>query len=174
MEPLLSKEIPGYDGFYRIDVSGQVWTCRSGGGRYARNKKGVWKKLSHGVDLEGYHFVNLAKDGRSINHKVHHLVLNAFVGPCPPGHECRHFPDPDPSNNDAKNLQWGTKRQNADDRIAAGSTKGERNSQAKLTWEKVRTIRRLFATGKFSNAQLNVMFNVRSVSDVTSGATWRE
>jgi HNH endonuclease len=172
--PRGSRTVEGFDSFYRIDRLGQVWTCRAPGGRYARDRRGPWKRLSHGVDLDGYHYVNLCKGGELVNRKVHRLVLEAFVGPCPEGCEARHYPNPDPSNNKVTNLQWATRLVNARDRIENGSAKGENNSQATLTWEKVRKIRRLYSTGKYSQVELGVMFGVCSVSHVTSGASWRE
>lgn len=51
---------------------------------------------------------------------VHRLVLEAFVGPCPPGHECCHR-DGDPSNNCLDNLYWGTRSDNVRDAIQHGT-----------------------------------------------------
>lgn len=59
---------------------------------------------------------------------VHRGVLLAFEGPCPPGHVCRHLNDnpadnrwsADPTKN---NLKWGTKKQNAEDRVRNASSK---------------------------------------------------
>lgn len=51
--------------------------------------------------------------------KVHRLVLTAFVGPAPDGHEGCHN-DGDPSNNTLQNLRWDTHRANALDRTRHG------------------------------------------------------
>lgn len=51
--------------------------------------------------------------------KVHRLVLTAFVGPAPAGHEGCHN-DGDPSNNALSNLRWDTHRANSLDRIKHG------------------------------------------------------
>jgi hypothetical protein len=53
---------------------------------------------------------------------VHRGVLLAFEGPCPPGHVCRHLDD-NPANNKFDNLRWGTKKENAEDRVRNASTK---------------------------------------------------
>jgi hypothetical protein len=59
---------------------------------------------------------------------VHHLVLEAFVGPCPPGQEARHVNDNDRANNALSNLAWGTHRENCADRDRHGATaRGDRN-----------------------------------------------
>lgn len=51
---------------------------------------------------------------------VHHLVLEAFVGPRPEGMECCHDDD-DPANNRLENLRWDTHSSNLNDRIKNGS-----------------------------------------------------
>ncbi len=52
-------------------------------------------------------------------HRVHQLVLEAFVGPCPLGKEGCHRND-DQSDNRLANLYWGTKSENAHDRVRNG------------------------------------------------------
>jgi hypothetical protein len=51
---------------------------------------------------------------------VHHLVLLAFRGPCPPGYERCHQ-DGNPSNNALGNLSYGTRRDNVLDAIRHGT-----------------------------------------------------
>ncbi len=52
--------------------------------------------------------------GRGVQVYVHHLVLEAFVGPAPDGMVCCHWDD-DPSNNKRGNLRWGTRSANYND-----------------------------------------------------------
>lgn len=52
--------------------------------------------------------------------RVHTLVLETWVGFCPPGKECRHKDD-NKANNKRTNLSWGTKQQNAQDRVRNGT-----------------------------------------------------
>lgn len=51
---------------------------------------------------------------------VHVLVLEAFVGSCPPGMECCHG-DGDPDNNRLSNLRWDTHRANMLDAVRHGT-----------------------------------------------------
>ena len=84
--------------------------------------------------------VSIRADGRQRGFYVHRLVLEAFVGPCPPGLEARHFPDRSPSNNRLDNLSWATHEVNMGDRDAQGtSLKGRKLSpehRAKLRAKK--------------------------------------
>lgn len=79
--------------------------------------------------------VGMSIKGRSRNYYIHQLVLEAFVGPCPPGMECRHL-DGDPSNNKLSNLAWGTPQENANDRISHGTT----NKGKKKTYGRYQTL----------------------------------
>ena len=73
------------------------------------------------------------------------LVLEAFVGPCPSGMECCHYDD-NQRNNVLSNLRWGTKSDNAMDRVRNGlryDTCGEQNGMSELTANNVLEARSL-------------------------------
>lgn len=84
--------------------------------------------------------------GRGKNRRVHHLVLEAFVGPCPDGMEGCHE-DGDPRNNRLENLRWDTRLSNQQDSIRHGTKSappvhlGEAHHNAALTENDVRAIR---------------------------------
>lgn len=74
------------------------------------------------VGAHGYNVVSLQYDGKSMARNVHVLVLEAFKGPRPSAeYETRHL---NSNRADARieNLEWGTKQQNADDRVQADRT----------------------------------------------------
>lgn len=76
---------------------------------------------------------------------VHRLVLEAFRGAAPNGHECRHL-NGDTADNRLSNLQWGTPQENAADRARHGTEqRGSQKPNAKLTPDDVRDIRLLSA-----------------------------
>ena len=79
------------------------------------------------LDPKGYYRVRFARDGKMINASVHRVVLEAFVGPCPEGHEACHN-NGNPSDNRLENLRWDTKSANALDRVRDG-----RDVHARLT-----------------------------------------
>jgi hypothetical protein len=105
----------------------------------------------------GHLYVDLYK-GNGRGHKrffVHRLVLEAFVGPCPPGMQCRHFPDSNPVNNWVNNLQWGTQSENEVDKKTHGtSNDGVRNGMSKHASANIKRIRRLYATGNYTQEQV--------------------
>jgi hypothetical protein len=105
------KSVVGHEGLYEVSDAGDV---RSLPRPHARGR--VLKQMT---DPKGYRRVSLSKDGYARPRLVHHLVLEAFVGPRPAGQQCLHGDD-DPAHNHVSNLRWGTARQNAYDKVANG------------------------------------------------------
>lgn len=73
-------------------------------------------------DSHGYLRFDLSERGKLIKKLGHVLVLEAFVGLCPPGMEARHVHDRTRSNCALWNLAWGSKAENGKDRIRHGSS----------------------------------------------------
>lgn len=168
-----SKLISNYGGFYKVRKDGTVWSCRL---NTSPSKKGKWKKRTLATTKSGHKFVRLNKQGKSTNHYVHRLVLEAFVGPCPPGMECRHYPDQNPANNRLENLSWATPKTNQGDRKENGTTvEGENHGAVKLTESLVRKIRKKYATGKYTMYRLGIIFKVNSgtIHSVIHRKTWK-
>ena len=85
---------------------------------------------------------------RRRNYHVHRLVLEAFSGPCPSGHQGAHI-DGDRTNNVFDNLVWATPKQNSLHKRQHGTDgRGETNPQAKLSDGQVREIRYRFEEGE--------------------------
>ncbi len=127
----------------------------------------------------GYLTVHLSSGNRSKTSFVHKLVLDAFVGPCPNGMECRHFPDQNPKNNVLGNISWATNKANQNDRISNGTDpRGERAGCAKLTWEIVRQIRSEYKPRKWGHGthSLAKKYGVSqsAIHCIVSGKTWKE
>ncbi len=173
----------GFLGFpnYKVGGNGSVWTRWS-----RRGKTGPWKKLTLRVFKDtGRVYVDLCKGNRELGNVgrgkskrflVHRLVLEAFVGLCPPGMQCRHFPDPDPRNNWVGNLQWGSQSENEADKFVHGTSNvGERNGRAKLSNKKAARMRRLWATGRYYQRELAAMFHTTqgNVSMIVNNSTFK-
>ena len=78
-----------------------------------------------------YAVVRLCRAGQYKDCRVHVLVLEAFIGPRPPGRLALHEND-DSQNNALPNLYWGTHKDNAAD---------ARFTNSKLTREQADSIR---------------------------------
>lgn len=74
--------------------------------------------------------VRLKVDGNTFVRFVHHLVLEAFVGPRPEGMRGLHRDD-NPFNNSVGNLYWGTAQDNAFDRVRNGNDHNARKARCK-------------------------------------------
>lgn len=165
------KPVVGFEGKYEVSSHGRVRSlahqvqCK--GNR--RLKKGRMLRLWSGE--RGYVFAYLG--GKAV--KVQHLVLKAFVGPRPPGHECCHFPDRDPANNRLDNLKWGTHAENMSHMKIHGTIqRGEEKCNVKLTDAKVRKIRRLREHG-LTIAEIGQLLRIanHTVTGVVCGYIWR-
>lgn len=162
----MRKEVKTISGFpdYAITRDGRVWS-KARIDKQGGHRKGIWLKS---WDCGTGHLCVLL-DCFSKKY-IHRLVLETFVGPCPPGMECRHL-DGNPANNRLDNLAWGTHSENSQDSIQHGThsclRRGSANNRAKLTEDKVRVIRYLRDVAKFTYADLAWQF------DVTWDAIWR-
>lgn len=112
------RPVPGFEGAYEVSDRGRVRSLD----RIVTDKSGIKQRrqgriLALTADRGGYLSVRL---GRAKTVKVHRLVLGAFVGPAPEGQECCHN-DGNPANNHLGNLRWGSRSENALDRVRHGT-----------------------------------------------------
>jgi hypothetical protein len=141
------KWVRNYKGRYKVSTFGRVKSVR----RQFQTWQGPkWLKarfLKGTPSNHGHLTVNLTKNGRCKSHYIHRLVLEAFVGPCPDGMECRHTPDPNPTNNRLTNIRWGTKHGQFCDRIKDDTVLYGSRSKTTLTEHVVALGRRLHRKG---------------------------
>jgi hypothetical protein len=178
------RDVVGYKGIYRVSNYGRVRSLT----RYVKFRRwSGWltvkgRMLNPTTKTNGYPRMILSKDGNKKVAYVHQLVLEAFVGPCPVGMQCRHFPDRDPTNNKVWNLSWGTPEENSQDKIVHGTSgkgisklRGEANNLAKLTDDDVREIRRAYAAGEGSQQQIADRYGIyqTTVSVIVRGKAWK-
>lgn len=99
-----------------------IWRTIPSSPKYEASDTGLIRNAKRGnvlaapLSCEGGHPI-VCIHGRA--RPVHALVLEAFVGPRPPGLECRHRDDVK-SNNHVSNLVWGTRSENMHDRVRNG------------------------------------------------------
>lgn len=168
------KDVPGYEGLYAVSDMGRVKSLE----RLAPSKGGSLRRIggkmlaihSNGA---GYKHVRLAKDGVLTTVLLHRLVLEAFVGPRPDGMEARHL-DGIRANNALRNLVWGTKKENADDRIAHGTSPvGAKNPKSKIDEVQALEIYRRAQSGEcFESIAADYGVSEITVSHIKCGRTW--
>lgn len=161
------RSIPAYDGLYEVSEVGQV--------RRSVNKRN-WKAgrvLAQHLTHDGYPRLTLYKDGKSKMFTVHVLVAAAFLGPRPDGMGTNHKDD-NPRNNRYTNLKYGTPKQNSEQMVQHNrQARGERAGNSKLTWKKIRLMRKLHKT--YSAYRLAKMFGVTHSCawNVVTNRTWK-
>lgn len=111
------KPIPGYENEYEVSDHGRVRSLD----RTITTKRGIRKRrkgqmLGYTLNSTGYPRAWVGEKKRL----VHHLVLEAFVGPRPPNHVSRHL-DGNPLNPRLDNLAWGTQSENMLDKQRHGT-----------------------------------------------------
>lgn len=158
---------PGYAGFYEVSDRGNVMSlprATTGG-----------KLLKAQIGKKGYRQVGLSKYGKVTIKRIGRMVLETFVGPCPPGHEACHGPG-GRLDDSLDNLCWGTLSKNqGEDRLRDGtSNQGERCAAVRLTDAIVLECRRRYATGETQTA-LAAEFAVSSgaMNRAIKGYTWK-
>jgi hypothetical protein len=138
-----------------------------------RHRKG--KSLRPNVLHKGHLRVTLYRDRWRTQRMVHHLVLEAFVGPRPLGMVCCHGPG-GPADNRVGNLCWGTQSKNIGEDMRRDGTAlaGERNGRARLTESQVRAIRARWREGGVKQRELAREFGIgkSQIHNITSGANW--
>lgn len=174
VEGVTFRHLPDWAG-YAVSDDGHIWSCKEQFGR------GIapWHRLVAVPTKRTGHLTVLLNDhGRRRRVGVHILVLTGFVGPPLPGMQCRHYPDPTPSNNRIGNLQWGNHQQNVDDcvqmrRHRNGDSRGELNGMAKLTEQQVVEIHGL--CGRETLTQIGKRFGISpgDVSLIGKGKAWK-
>lgn len=108
---------------------------------------------------------------------IHILLLSAFVGPCPPGMECRHL-NGDRADFSFDNIKWGTVSQNRQDAVKHGThvdNRGEKHGMRKLSEADVHKIRSIYAAGGYSQRVLGELFGVcqNQISLIVLGRNWK-
>jgi hypothetical protein len=166
------RSIDGFPG-YRVGDDGSVWSCWAYNGHQPRRLGETWKRLVARASHDGYLSVGLYRSGRAHRRKVHLLVLEAFIGPRPPGLEGCHN-DGHPANCALGNLRWDTHRENQTDRVRHGTVpRGSRSGVAKLNEAAVADIRKRLAAGA-TRRELAMAFGVSpsTISAIRSGQNW--
>lgn len=113
METEIWKDIPGYEGHYKISNKGSVKSIK---------KNDI---LMKGAYLKGYKIISLWKNGTGRMFRVHRLVAMSFI-PNPENKPCIDHVNGNRSDNRVENLRWVTPKENQNNPI----TKDKFNKRA--------------------------------------------
>jgi HNH endonuclease len=136
-------------------------------------KPGYWKNLRPQRHTGGYLMVHFFRDQKRHPKYIHRLVLEAFVGPCPPGMEACHR-NGDRTDNRIENLRWDTRKNNHADKVIHGTLlEGSKIGNSKLHETVIPAIRRLADMGIYQ-WQIAEAFGVEQtlVSMIVNGKIW--
>lgn len=148
----------------------------------SKNENECWL-WTGGKDRDGYGQINSSRE-KGVARKclrAHRISYEHFIGEIPKGYFVCHTCD-NPSCVNPKHLWAGSVNDNNKDAIkkgrdksyASNPLKGEANSQAKLTANKVREIRKLKKEG-VTTLEISKIFNIHvaHVNAVCRKATWK-
>lgn len=165
------RPITGSEGRYEVSSLGRV--KRLFGGRSF--SPGLVKTFRNRFRNKLMHVcVRLRINGKKSKKCVHHLVLEAFVGPRPAGLQGLHKDD-DHTNNSLTNLYWGTRKDNAADSIRNGrQPQGESHYRAVLSRDQAIAIKARVSSGE-SRSKLAKEYKISydNVTNIFLGRTWR-
>ena len=130
----MRRAVAGYEGFYEVADTGEVFSLdRITTGKHGTQKIAgkQLKTMTH--PSHGYSVVNLAKNGKVRQYRVHILVAKAFIPNLENKPTVNHISGVK-SDNRVENLEWASSQEQMTHAAAKGLTaSGERNGSAKIT-----------------------------------------
>lgn len=182
--------VVNWESLYEISNTGQVRSFK----RWTNSGMRGGKLLKPWLRKDGYYEVSLfssptgtvpcptcgspqpveGAEKRKAKKRVHHLVLESFVGPCPEGLEALHGPG-GKLDNRVENLTWGKRAKNmGEDRVRDHqSNRGEHHGLTTLTWGQVCEIRQRIEDGWQQNS-LATLYGVskQTITNIKTRHTW--
>lgn len=169
-EDELWRPISGFE--YEVSNQGRI-----------RNRDG--HIMAPGVIARGYHNANLWRNQKGNTRLIHRLVVEAFIGPIPPGCMVNHK-NFNTSDNRVSNLEICTRKQNTDHAKAGGrfisgnahwtrkrAPTGSAHPCSKLSDDQVREIKRRLAAGEQGKLLASEFgMSKATLSRIKNGASW--
>ncbi len=164
------KDVVGYEGIYAVSNYGRIKRIAIGGSAI------VGRILK--PDLTR-HYPNVVFSwcGEIKRRYVHLVVLEAFVGPRPPGLEACHN-DGNKLNSQLENLRWDTHSANGFDCVKHGThvdNRGSRHGRSKLKEVDIIEIKRLLSEGNLFQREICILFGVsrETISNIKVRKSWK-
>ena len=173
------KQVLGFEGYYEVSNRGRVRSiAREIVDKNGRRRRYKGKMLKLWAHSRGYPVCQLQEHGNSRLVAVHILVLEAFVGPAPEGHEAHHN-NRDRSDNRLVNLGWmdafehkSLHKKNATEPEGMFQP-GEANPHAKLTEKQVLEIYELGKSRRHGKIAKLYGIERSTISGILSGRIWK-
>ncbi len=166
--------VPGYEGIYEVSDQGRVKSLARVIKRNSGRDNPIPERILKPIMSRRYPAVSLYGPNGFASPTIHALVMRAFVGPMPEGMQVAHN-NGDRNDNRLCNLRYATAIENNLDKFAHGTVlRGEQFIFAKMTEQSVLEIRRLYATGEFSQQSLANKFGTEqtNISQIVRRKTW--
>jgi len=169
------KKIKGYQ--YEVSNTGKVRTIERIVSFGSQKRLIKQKTLKSYKASEKYPIVALCKDAKHKTFRVHRLVALAFIPNKHNKKEVNHI-DSDKGNNNFKNLEWSTRKENAKHakiNNLYNSPKGEKCKVSKLKNNQVYEIRNLVSKNDLTIMEIACKFNVglTTIRNIRDGITWK-
>lgn len=157
------KPVVGYEGVYEVSSCGLV---RRVAGKF-------FKTLRPYPNYKGYMCVALRKGGVAKVHRVHRLVITAFVGEAPEGMTVNHK-DGVKTNNHVENLEYMTASENTLHGLRTGlinPARGSKHWASKLTEDDVAAIR----SSPYGHAEVARQYGVSTwtIEEIRARRMWK-
>lgn len=171
------KPIPGYEGLYEISNLGKVKSVPHVRTviRHGKAIQQEWsgRIMTTGASTGRYPKVNLSREGKVTTHQIHALVAKAFIGEKSPELQVCHG-DGNSKNPSLDNLRYDTPVGNCADRVKHGTAPiGEAHPRAKLTEEKVRSIRKDLETMAQKDVAEKYGIPTATIGGISQRRTWK-
>lgn len=170
------RTVEGYEGCYEVSNQGRVRSIdkvvRTNGGRFATKRGKIRRSV---MGKAGYYLVTLCDACKTKTFLVHRLVATAFVPACADRPHVNHI-NGIKTDNRPENLEWVTPKENKRHASELGLTpSGERQGNAKLTWDRVKEIRRIYIETGAKQRDLAKQFGISqpTVAQVVQWKTWK-
>jgi hypothetical protein len=158
------KPIPSLDNIYEVSNIGRI------------QREG--HILKPGIDSGRYPLFVACINGKTRSIRVHQVVVEVFIGPCPEGKEINHI-DGIKTNNHAGNLEYVTRSENNTHALRKGlrhptKNRGEDIGTSKLTVERVLEIKKLREETGYGGLKLSRILNlpVSTIESVIYNKNW--
>lgn len=170
------RDVVGYEGLYQISNLARVKALPQPFGPSNRRRETLRQSWTH---KNGYVQMILARDGKPHPYRLHKLVMDAFLGPCPEG--CvRNHKNGDKAGNRLDNLEYVTPSENTLHAYTVLGHEcifkrlvGSQTSGAKLTEAQVIEIRQL--ADQYKRTELGARFGVHPsvISNIVARRIWK-